>query len=960
MSELDDDAFVCQVSIPGAHDAGTGNLGLSIAGKTQAGSFTEMFNAGVRAFDMRPAVHWSINKGNFLELCHGILGTGKSFDDALSDLVNAVNNTGEFAVIIIRHEVDAIETGSNRYDGLLKASLDKISNNVAEFRPNLTIGEVRGKIIVLSREEFEGGPIGGHIKNWNHDSNFDVMQRGYIQSVQSHNAQLWIQDHFEVGNNTADNIKSNKTDLITGLMNRSLALQGSYSYTWVINHTSGYTGNGIAETEITNISAVTNPAVTNYLNDNAGPIGIIMEDFASVNSFNGASVGGLDCTHAVIENNFKYKDKMSKQTDIIYDGNNRYIAPRGRELMWTAKYVNRANSAGAPATNWYAEDFNDSSWGELRFPIANKGTNEPYYNVWDGEHNTMYIRRKFELAEPIPCAFRLFHDDDYTLYVNGVELDFERDWMTDFNNYRQVLIPASLLHAGTNVLAIKVVQNVGGAYFDCGVLSLVETADLENPGVLPSTQYGKGLPESRFDEVKYTATTWVKKQNAAGVIGVPSPVNGKAWYDPAYVATKENNWEVHTSSFFQDGNYKWAGGDNCDICFRREFVVNGTKPSELYLSIGHDDLCDVYLNGHLIWSEDGKVKTGTDAPYGPWYNQDVIKLTAEEIGYIHTDGTVNVLAVHVHQNWGGYFADAGLYTAGSNAANAFESEGKGYKPTNALLEKLAPYAKYLKDNETYKKGTSLVASARSIHDYEYIEATLKTIQVVTYDDGATNFFENKHYDAVIVKRSITPGNWSTLCLPFAMTGDQVKANFGETAEVGELTSLSVNGDAYKMSFTSPSSEPIIKAGNSYLIKATKEDEAITEIGVADVTIKAEENESVPVQAANGAVMTFIGSYNGGQVPMDAGNYVISDNKYYFVNSNVVNKGFRGYFHLEDKNGKALNSLSVSFVDETDGISNLKPETRNEEPEVYNLAGQRIETPVRGQMYIKNGKTYIAK
>lgn len=51
-----------------------------------------------------------------------------------------------------------------------------------------------------------------------------------------------------------------------------------------------------------------------------------------------------------------------------------------------------------------------------------------------------------------------------------------------------------------------------------------------------------------------------------------------------------------------------------------------------------------------------------------------------------------------------------------------------------------------------------------------------------------------------------------------------------------------------------------------------------------------------------------------------------------------------------------------FDDETDGIINLKQETRNEKHDsvIYNLAGQRISQPVHGQIYIMNGHKFIAK
>ena len=64
----------------------------------------------------------------------------------------------------------------------------------------------------------------------------------------------------------------------------------------------------------------------------------------------------------------------------------------------------------------------------------------------------------------------------------------------------------------------------------------------------------------------------------------------------------------------------------------------------------------------MIWSE-------TDG----WKEDEVVRLTDAQKALIKTDGSVNVFAFHVHQNWGGRYADGGLYTAG-NMVNDFNND----------------------------------------------------------------------------------------------------------------------------------------------------------------------------------------------------------------------------------------------------------------------------------------------
>ncbi len=155
--------------------------------------------------------------------------------------------------------------------------------------------------------------------------------------------------------------------------------------------------------------------------------------------------------------------------------------------------------------------------------------------------------------------------------------------------------------------------------------------------------------------------------------------NGKNWtevgYNPEDEATIGDNmftgeeilWEQHTSPFSSDDSYrggtttyKWTTSSvMADIYLRRSFTTTSVLPNDVYLACGHDDApCEYYINGVLVFSKDGDPAAGNG-----WNEGEFVKLTDEQKALIKKDGSENILAVHVHQNWGGALADCGLYTS---------------------------------------------------------------------------------------------------------------------------------------------------------------------------------------------------------------------------------------------------------------------------------------------------------
>ena len=179
--------------------------------------------------------------------------------------------------------------------------------------------------------------------------------------------------------------------------------------------------------------------------------------------------------------------------------------------------------------------------------------------------------------------------------------------------------------------------------------------------ILPSIKFGSS----------YSAYTWTKaseddygngeasNSHFNTIVGTPDvDSNGKEWYEVDYQMPTSSSIDWQFGNSVLPNN--WATGNKYgDVYVRRNFIIaSGTSlPATIYMPVPHDDApCEYYINGTLIWS-----RTGTEPSVNGWYEDEVVRLTDTQKALIKTDGTVNVFAFHVHQNWGGRYADGGLY-----------------------------------------------------------------------------------------------------------------------------------------------------------------------------------------------------------------------------------------------------------------------------------------------------------
>lgn len=228
---------------------------------------------------------------------------------------------------------------------------------------------------------------------------------------------------------------------------------------------------------------------------------------------------------------------------------------------------------------------------------------------------------------------------------------------------------------------------------------------------------------------------------------------------------------------------------------------------------------------------------------------------------------------------------------------------------------------------------------------------------VTLDEDATEAPKAADGVNVTVKRTIAANTWSTICLPFAMTADQLAVAFPGGVELGDFTSWASEendeGDivGITVGFTSVSA---IEANHPYIIKVK---EAVSEFTVEGVDIAPGE-ASVEVGKKKAEKGSFTGTYVAGETIPETDLFLNAGKFWYATSSTKTMKAYRGYFEFYDvltEAEGAASRINITFDDVT-AIKGIKTDG---EEKIYTLSGQRVNKAGKG-VYIVNGKKVIKK
>lgn len=229
---LPDEKLVASVSMPGAHDAATykGVMMCLGMGRTQTANLAEQWESGVRAFDLRPAV-----RDTALHIYHSVLRTGVSFQEAISKICTLLDkHPEEFAVVLLRHESESEnEREKHLWPSAIGRVIETLGERAVTFHPHITVGEVRGKILFLSRNAYQGTQKGALLTGWSHAS--QGTDRARIRSyANGEEAQLQVQDYY------APTTEERKQAKLLGARKMLSLAKAAAQDVWTINFLSGY------------------------------------------------------------------------------------------------------------------------------------------------------------------------------------------------------------------------------------------------------------------------------------------------------------------------------------------------------------------------------------------------------------------------------------------------------------------------------------------------------------------------------------------------------------------------------------------------------------------------------------------------------------------------------------------------------------------------------------------------
>ena len=222
--------------------------------------------------------------------------------------------------------------------------------------------------------------------------------------------------------------------------------------------------------------------------------------------------------------------------------------------------------------------------------------------------------------------------------------------------------------------------------------------------------------------------------------------------------------------------------------------------------------------------------------------------------------------------------------------------------------------------------------------------------VIDLAEESANNLKTLDNTYVKLNRTLVADKWNTLCVPFAISEEEIKANFGEGTLVEKLDA--VNGNT--VNFADATS---IEAGVPYLIKPTVAGTTYTFYG-KEVSADAPKTEG-------NADVTFQGIYsptditNNGTVKA-AG--VTEGGKVLFVNPGSQTKAFRCFFTISDNASITPAMLKISIKGVETAINSIVMDNSNAtDNAVYNLQGQRVNgNSLTKGIYIKNGKKFAVK
>lgn len=458
------------------------------------------------------------------------------------------------------------------------------------------------------------------------------------------------------------------------------------------------------------------------------------------------------------------------------------------------------------------------------------------------------------------------------------------------------------------------IDNENGLTIDGNSTSLTATfltALFNKSNLTIASQEGNGRMAGTYKSVKV-----VSKNKAV--------ITNKSWDEGSIVNSLYTNYQGDGTKFEKETAIDWT---NQKVVAEIDISTCGTGTEDLF-SIGEDAITWFANNIHMYKKTGGITAYLVGNPAGGG---------ATAFGPVSFDG--NILRVEVSSEKGFVVNDRVIFS--KEVINQY-SEQK--------------YNKQFFSLSTIKVGSGEGTNQESKAKYNFIRVVTNDYQAATVtssntlDEVTVNSFNAQNDVDVQLKRSLTPAQWNTFCVPFTISADVIAEKFGAGTLVYTFGSMNGNVMNFKASTT-------IEAGKPYIVKPANTVVNPTFTGVNIV-------ESDPVQLGeNGFFMQ--GTYGAKtDLTTDGTNLFLGEGNKFYKPAGATTakmKGLRAFFIVPQ--GTNFAALRANIDGATTAIDEFA--TVVEQPtdnRIYNLQGQFVGTSFEGLhgVYVQNGKKVLVK
>ena len=211
---------------------------------------------GIRAFDIR----CKVNNQNGFQIYHGMIQQPDTFDQVLEAYETFLTeHPSETVFMSMKQEDDS----NSAFDSIMQSYMNKNPDLWYTKNAIPTLGEVRGKIILLSRYGGSSAPGIRLANGFSDNTTFNV----------NNGVSCRVQDHYNLGLKSDSALETKWKDIESML---TYANKTATKNTLCINFTSGYTD----FVDITSISDYVNPKLKTYFESaKPGYYGLLLSDF---------------------------------------------------------------------------------------------------------------------------------------------------------------------------------------------------------------------------------------------------------------------------------------------------------------------------------------------------------------------------------------------------------------------------------------------------------------------------------------------------------------------------------------------------------------------------------------------------------------------------------------------------------------------------------------------------------